>query len=100
MAKHVGEKWKVLNPEVREEYEYQAASAKEKYGQEMVEYKKTENFREYDQYLKDFKARTNKEPSSTGKHTAIVSGIFMCFCLFLTLILSLMAIHRCRNDPQ
>ena len=57
IAKLVGERWQVLNPEIREAYEEQASSAKEKYYAQMAEYKKTAQYQEYQQYLADFKAK-------------------------------------------
>ena len=57
IAKLVGERWQVLDPGVREAFEKQAASAKEKYYAQMAEYKKTTQYQEYQQYLADFKAK-------------------------------------------
>ena len=62
MAKHVGEQWKVLKPEVKEDYEMQASTSKEKYNQALAEYKKTDSYRNYTLYLNEFKSRMNKEP--------------------------------------
>ncbi|RPB12101.1 hypothetical protein P167DRAFT_553722 [Morchella conica CCBAS932] len=61
IAKLVGEKWKVLDPEHKETYELEASIAKEKYNSEMQEYKKTESYREYIQYLSDFRSKLGKE---------------------------------------
>lgn len=61
IAKRVGEKWKVLDPEHKEGYEQEASIAKEKYNAEMQEYKKTESYREYIQYLSEFRSKMNKE---------------------------------------
>lgn len=59
----MGEKWKVLNPDHREEFEFGASIAKEKYNSELAEYKKTESYKDYVQYLSEFKQRTTKEGS-------------------------------------
>ena len=59
IAKKVGERWQVLPPEEKEPFETQAGSAKEKYLAELAEYKKTDEYREYTQYLADFKSRNN-----------------------------------------
>lgn len=63
IAKLVGEHWQNLAPHDKEPYEKHASTAKEKYASEMAGYKKTENYREYAQYLADFKARqSNQQP--------------------------------------
>ncbi|CUS13768.1 unnamed protein product [Tuber aestivum] len=61
IAKLVGEKWKVLDPENKESYEHEASIAKEKYNSELLEYKKTDSYKEYIQYLSDFKSKASKE---------------------------------------
>lgn len=63
IAKRVGESWQVLLAEEKEPYESQASAAKEKYHAEMAKYKKTDAYKEYTQYLADFKAKnaTNLE---------------------------------------
>lgn len=57
IAKLVGENWQNLSPAEKEPYEQQAFSAKEKYNNELTEYKRTDSYKEYSQYLADFKAR-------------------------------------------
>jgi hypothetical protein len=57
IAKLVGERWQVLEPNIREAFEKQASSAKEKYYAQMAEYKKTPQYQEYQHYLADFKAK-------------------------------------------
>lgn len=57
IAKRVGESWQVLLAEEKEPYESQASAAKEKYHAEMAKYKKTDAYKEYTQYLADFKAK-------------------------------------------
>lgn len=57
IAKLVGENWQNLGPTEKEPYEQQAFSAKEKYNNELTEYKKTEQYKEYSLYLVEFKAR-------------------------------------------
>ncbi|KAI9797014.1 MAG: hypothetical protein M1833_005847 [Piccolia ochrophora] len=66
IAKLVGEKWQDLSPEEKGPYESQAASAKEKYKLEMTEYKKTDSYKEYMQYLNDFNSRRTI-PRTDGK---------------------------------
>jgi hypothetical protein len=63
IAKLVGENWQNLSPSEKEPFEQQAFTAKEKYNNELVEYKKTDSFKGYSQYLIEFKARqSNQQP--------------------------------------
>jgi hypothetical protein len=63
IAKLVGENWQNLSPSEKETFERQAFTAKERYNNELVEYKKTDSFRGYSQYLIEFKARqSNQQP--------------------------------------
>lgn len=57
IAKLVGENWQNLPPSEKEPYEAQAFADKERYNQELAEYKETENYKQYNQYLIDFKAK-------------------------------------------
>jgi len=57
IAKLVGENWQNLSPTEKEPFEQQASSAKERYNSELAAYKQTNSYREYSQYLADFKAR-------------------------------------------
>ena len=61
IAKLVGENWQNLSPTEKEPYEQQAFSAKERYNNELAEYKKTNQYKEYSQYLADFKARQSNQ---------------------------------------
>lgn len=61
IAKLVGENWQTLSPNEREPYEHQAFSAKEKFNKELAEYKKTDQYKEYSQYLVEFKARQSHQ---------------------------------------
>lgn len=62
LAKVIGEKWQLLCSETREEFEHQAATAKERYNLEFAEYKKTEHFNRYQTYLAEFKAKQTAQP--------------------------------------
>ena len=64
IAKKVGELWQDLPADAKEAYESEASTAKERYHSEMAEYKTTKSYREYQQYLADFKA---KNSSNSGK---------------------------------
>lgn len=57
IAKLVGDKWQKLSPAGKEPYEAQASAAKEKYNSELLAYKKTDEYKEYLQYLADFKTK-------------------------------------------
>ena len=63
IAKRVGERWQDISPEEKEPYESEVSAAKEKYHAEMAEYKTTKSYREYQQYLTEFKA---KHASNSG----------------------------------
>lgn len=62
IAKLVGENWHNLRPHEKELYEQQANKRKERYVALMMEYKKTPLYREYDAYLKEFKAKQSNQP--------------------------------------
>ena len=57
MAKLVGENWQNLTRTEKEPFETQAQEAKEKYNRDLAEYKKTDNYRKYNEYLHDFRKR-------------------------------------------
>jgi hypothetical protein len=67
IAKVVGERWQMLRPEVRENCEQQANSAKEKYYAELAEYKRTPEYQQYQEYLVGFKARYGPARSGESK---------------------------------
>lgn len=57
MAKVVGQNWQALTAEQREAYEAEAAATKHAYNEELIEYKKTDSYKNYMEYLADFKAK-------------------------------------------
>ncbi|KAG4414938.1 hypothetical protein IFR04_011915 [Cadophora malorum] len=57
IAKLAGENWRNLSPAEKEPFNQQAFLAKERYNNELAEYKKTDSYEEYLQYLAEFKAR-------------------------------------------
>ncbi|KAB8302180.1 hypothetical protein EYC80_005626 [Monilinia laxa] len=61
IAKLVGEHWQNLLPSEKEPYEQSAYAAKERYNNELAEYKKTQSFKDYSQYLTDFKQKQNQQ---------------------------------------
>ena len=70
IAKRVGERWQDIPAEEKEPYESEASAAKEKYHAEMAEYKTTKSYREYQQYLAEFKA---KHASSSGTYKSVAT---------------------------
>lgn len=64
IAKLVGENWQTLPPAEKEVFESQANIAKEKYHRDLAEYKKTPEYRQYAQYLQEFKERQAKAERS------------------------------------
>lgn len=59
IAKRVGEQWQILPVHVKAAYEAQASAAKERYRADLHEYKETDKYREYNEYLADFKTKNN-----------------------------------------
>lgn len=76
IAKLVGENWQTLNPKEKEPYEAQAFAAKETYTVKLAEYRQTENYRTYAEYLAAFKAKQQYqlEASQDGKKSGRVKG--------------------------
>ena len=77
IAKRVGEQWQSLDPHVKAPYESRAASAKEKYRTDIAQYKTTDNYREYNDYLQAFnlknaddkRTKIEKAPSVTSSQS-------------------------------
>ena len=57
IAKLVGDRWQKIDASEKEPYEAQAAAAKERYNIQLSAYKKTDAYKEYTQYLSEFKAK-------------------------------------------
>ena len=74
IAKRVGERWQELPAKEKELYESEASAAKEKYHAEMASYKTTKSYREYQQYLAEFKA---KHASNSGMYKLFQLLFFM-----------------------
>jgi len=79
MAKIIGEQWQGRRPETRERCEQEAGAAWEKYYAELSEYKKTEEYAEYQSYLAEFKAKhrpkmTDAEQSKHDQGTNFLSS--------------------------
>ena len=61
MAKVVGEKWQLLSADSRELYEKRAGTMKETFNSEFTNYKKTEKYAQYQDYLAEFKAKNGQQ---------------------------------------
>ncbi|KAF3201813.1 hypothetical protein TWF191_003231 [Orbilia oligospora] len=68
IARLVGDRWKVLPLEQKEEYEYRAGVMKDRYNQELAAYKKTDQFKEYSQYLLEFKNKEAAKEAGADKY--------------------------------
>ena len=56
LSKHVGEKWQAISESEREGWKQKGAGPWEDYKAQVAEYRKTEQYREYQNYLSQFKA--------------------------------------------
>jgi hypothetical protein len=65
IAKLVGERWQHLTHSEKHLYEEQALIAKERYNNELAEYKGMDSHKEYTQYLAEFKARQSTQQPGT-----------------------------------
>ena len=65
IAKLVGDRWQKLSPDEKEPFESKANDAKEKFNIELAQYKKADSYREYTQYIADFKA----------KHSSVIAEV-------------------------
>lgn len=63
IAKTVGERWQVLPPDEKATYENKSQAMKDHFYAQLAEYKKTQEYADYQKYLADFKAK--HDPNST-----------------------------------
>ncbi|KAH6704351.1 hypothetical protein BKA61DRAFT_636108 [Leptodontidium sp. MPI-SDFR-AT-0119] len=70
IAKLVGENWRNLSPAEKEPFDQQAFLAKERYNNELAEYKKTDSYEEYLRYLAEFKARHSAPQQANDSEAA------------------------------
>ncbi|KAL1914573.1 uncharacterized protein VTP21DRAFT_8198 [Calcarisporiella thermophila] len=79
IAKIVGDRWKSLSPKEKEYYDMTASKAKEIYLNDLVKYETTQDYRNYQQYLADFKAKQEAAGSQAclrpGKRSKIKSNL-------------------------
>jgi hypothetical protein len=78
IAKLVGENWQNLSPAEKEPYEQQAFSIKERYTNELAAYKKTNEYKEYSQYLVEFKARHSGQQGMLNIHRTRAKAMEDC----------------------
>ncbi|RVX67428.1 hypothetical protein B0A52_08781 [Exophiala mesophila] len=83
IAKLVGDRWQKLDPVEKDPFEAQANADKEKYNIQLSAYRKTDAYKDYMQYLAEFKAkhgqpteqkRPRLEPESSGSIISIKSA--------------------------
>ncbi|KAM7223232.1 hypothetical protein V8F06_001445 [Rhypophila decipiens] len=76
IAKLVGENWQSLSPSEKEPFESQANALKDKYQANLAEYRKTAEYRKYQEYLAEFKAKHGPISSDkeSSKRTKLESG--------------------------
>lgn len=72
IAKLVGENWQNLDRAEKEPYETQAQEAKERYNREMNDYKKTAEYKQYGDYLQDFRKRQALQEKDGSKRIKTV----------------------------
>ena len=82
IARLVGERWQKLDPAQKDLYESHAATLKDKYNAQLAEYKKTETYRLYMEYLADFRAKQSgistsetKRPRLDTNNSSSLSGL-------------------------
>lgn len=81
IARLVGDRWQQLSPGGKEPYEAEANTLKERFNIQLSAYKKTDAYKDYVQYLADFKARhggvgqsDQKKPKLDPNETSSLSG--------------------------
>lgn len=79
IARLVGERWQNIDPSQKEMFESHASSLKENYNKELTDYKKTDAYKEYMQYLAEFKAKNaaqgeTKRPKLDHHGSSSLSG--------------------------
>jgi HMG (high mobility group) box len=57
IAKLVGDRWQKLSSDEKDPFESKASEAKEKFNVQLAQYKKTDSYKSYVQYISDFKAK-------------------------------------------
>jgi len=76
IAKLVGENWQNLSQHEKEPFESEAQAIKDKYHRDLAEYKKTPQYRQYNAYLQEFKAKhsAQSQDKDGSKRVKLESG--------------------------
>ena len=75
LSKEVGEKWQRLTRDEKEEWKGKGAVPWERYKANLAEYQKTDDFREYQRYLAEFKATQAAKNPQKGASSTIQSPV-------------------------
>ncbi|KAI8375988.1 uncharacterized protein BYT42DRAFT_572993 [Radiomyces spectabilis] len=73
LAKILGNSWKTLSPEKRQRYERTAMRAKDEYLAALAHYRKTPEYKQYQEYLRQFKQKQNSRSKKQKERS--VSGL-------------------------
>ncbi|CAO3661608.1 unnamed protein product [Umbelopsis ramanniana] len=67
LAKIVGDRWKSISPGEKEQYDRTALNAKEEYLEALSKYEQTDDHKDYQRYLVDFKVKQQAAARAVGK---------------------------------
>ncbi|KAI9497743.1 hypothetical protein BDB00DRAFT_803850 [Zychaea mexicana] len=81
LSKITGDRWKNLNPNERKLYEIKAAYAKEDYILALSKYEVTDEHRQYQQYLNEFRMRHDSPGVKPRKRTRSIERRFELACM-------------------
>ncbi len=82
ISRRVGERWQLMPPEEKELWKQRAAVPWEKYKSDLAEYQRTDSYKEYNEYLTEFKAsQTPKKKTDAQRQlsSSQPSGVFQGF---------------------
>lgn len=90
ISRRVGESWQTLPPEEKERWKQRTAQPWEKYKADLAEYQKSDNYKQYVQYVADFKrAQARKRCEASHRKSEGRSFELPTMCLWLIAIDSL-----------
>lgn len=75
IAKLVGENWQNLGPIEKAPFERQANEAKEAYNHDLAEYKKTNECKKYNEYLREFRKRQAAQTQGIQPHCLPIGSV-------------------------
>ncbi|KAI9285354.1 hypothetical protein BC943DRAFT_324111 [Umbelopsis sp. AD052] len=67
LAKIVGDRWKSISPNEKDQYDRTALNAKEEYLDALAKYEQTDDHKDYQRYLVDFKVKQQAAARAVGK---------------------------------